>query len=107
MHHVSHEHGNHDRVYLVSGIARFDEQGRLYIELSNSNFKPVMIVEGVARIPALSVTSLVITDPNVRYWGENPSAQRVTLNNVSKRLRRLLRNKHVRIIVEVVDDEKK
>ncbi len=91
---------------LVSGTARFDRDGNLILNLSSGEYSPVLVIEGVARIPALSVTSIVVSNPNVRYWDEEPSAQQVTLHNVPKKIRKLLRGKMVRVIVEVIEHEK-
>jgi len=92
---------------LVSGTIRFDGKGNIVLNLISKKHKPILVIEGIAKIPTLSVTSLVVANPNVRYWDEEPSAQQVTLHNVPKRIRKMLRGKMLRIIVEVVEDEEK
>ncbi len=104
---MSHDFGSNTRVMLVSGTVRFDKNGNLVLHLTSGDRRPVLVIEGIARIPALSVTSLVVTDPNARYWDEEPSAQQVTLHNVPKTIRKRLRGKMVRVIVEVVEGEEK
>jgi len=105
--HGSDDFGSMVRVLLVSGTARFDGNGIFVLNLTSGDRKPILVIEGVARIPTLSVTSLVVTDPNARYWDEKPSAQQVTFHNVPKTIRKRLRGKMIRVIVEVVEDEEK
>ena len=107
MRYMSDDFWSMTRVLLVSGTARFDKNGNLVLNLVSGESKPVLVIEGIAKIPTLSVTSLVVANPNVRYWDEEPSAQQVTLHNVPKTIRKRLRGKMVRVIVEVIGGEEK
>ena len=94
--------GRHTDVYLVTGVLKLVED-KVSIELSNTSYKPIFIVEGVARIPALNVTSIAVTGEGERYWKANPNVQRVVFNRVPKAVRKALKDRRVRVIVEVAE----
>ena len=56
----SQDHASMTKILLVSGTARFDRNDDVVLNLISKNFRPVLVIEGVAKIPTLSVTSLIV-----------------------------------------------
>ena len=85
---------------IVKGVLTVDSDGRIYLDLAPES-KPLLVVEGLIRFDS---GDLVITNRR-RYWIINAEAKLAKLYNVNlpKDVKRKIKGKKARVILEVVE----
>ena len=98
MEHSSQDLVSHVGLYKVEGILEFNENG-ISVNLTPKG-SPFMVIEGIAKEDS---GDIVIVNAR-RYWVIDYHAKLLKIYNVKKDQRLKMKNKRVRVIIELIGD---